>query len=244
MRRYSRMPEISGLRHLASYISADEGDQLLRTVDWQPWLTDLSRRVQHYGYRYDYKARKVDASMYLGPLPSWAQVLAARVLHDGHVIFDQVIVNEYEPGQGIDRHVDCLPCFEDTIVSLSLGSACVMKFTHPAVGGVCDIVLEPRSLLVLQGPARREWRHEIPRRKTDRLGGAVTPRARRVSLTFRFLSGIGAALAGSMANKSSIVIDLRGWRTPSVSGEELQALGKSGPRYTAEIARGLPVPRG
>ena len=59
-----------------------------------------------------------------------------------------------------------------------------------------------------------------------------------------FLSGIGAALAGSMANKSSIVIDLRGWRTPSVSGEELQALGKSGPRYTAEIARGLPVPRG
>ena len=56
--------------------------------------------------------------------------------------------------------------------------------------------------------------------------------------------GIGAALAGSMANKSSIVIDLRGWRTPSVSGEELQALGKSGPRYTAEIARGLPVPRG
>ena len=43
---------------------------------------------------------------------------------------------------------------------------------------------------------------------------------------------------------SSIVIDLRGWRTPSVSGEELQALGKSGPRYTAEIARGLPVPRG
>ena len=59
-----------------------------------------------------------------------------------------------------------------------------------------------------------------------------------------FLSGIGAALAGSMANKSNIVIDLRGWRTPSVSGEELQALGKSGPRYTAEITRGLPVQRG
>ena len=63
-------------------------------------------------------------------------------------------------------------------------------------------------------------------------------------LVVRFLSGIGAALAGSMANKSNIVIDLRGWRTPSVSGEELQALGKSGPRYTAEITRGLPVPRG
>ena len=35
-----------------------------------------------------------------------------------------------------------------------------------------------------------------------------------------FLSGIGAALAGSMANKLNIVIDLRGWRTSSVSGLE------------------------
>ena len=32
----------------------------------------------------------------------------------------------------------------------------------------------------------------------------------------------------SMANKSSIISNLRGWRTPSVSGEELQAPGKSG----------------
>ena len=34
----------------------------------------------------------------------------------------------------------------------------------------------------------------------------------------------------SMANKSSIVSDLHGWRTPSVSGDELQAPGKSGPQ--------------
>ena len=34
----------------------------------------------------------------------------------------------------------------------------------------------------------------------------------------------------SMANKSSIISDLHGWRTPSVSGEELQAPGKSGPQ--------------
>ena len=73
---------------------------------------------------------------------------------------------------------------------------------------------------------------------------SVGPVDDELGFVVRFLSGIGAALAGSMANKSNIVIDLRGWRTPSVSGEELQALGKSGPRYTAEITRGLPVPRG
>ena len=78
----------------------------------------------------------------------------------------------------------------------------------------------------------------------SRLRQAQQKQQRAITKYNGFLSGIGAALAGSMANKSSIVIDLRGWRTPSVSGEELQALGKSGPRYTAEIARGLPVPRG
>ena len=47
----------------------------------------------------------------------------------------------------------------------------------------------------------------------------------------------------SMANKSSIVSDLHGWRTPSVSGEELGSR-KVRPTVDGGIARGLPVPRG
>ena len=48
---------------------------------------------------------------------------------------------------------------------------------------------------------------------------------------------------GYMANESSINSDLRGWRTPSVSGEELQTPGVR-PTGDGGIARGLPVPRG
>jgi alkylated DNA repair dioxygenase AlkB len=44
-------------------------------------------------------------------------------------VADQGIVNEYEPGQGIAPHVDCVPCFADTIASLTLGSSCLMEFT-------------------------------------------------------------------------------------------------------------------
>ncbi|WP_231289239.1 hypothetical protein [Rickettsia bellii] len=32
-----------------------------------------------------------------------------------HEIPDQVIINEYMPGQGIAPHTDCIPCFSDTI---------------------------------------------------------------------------------------------------------------------------------
>ena len=73
------------------------------------WRDDLSRRVQHYGWRYDYKARAITPDMHIGALPDWLQQLAQR-LHDETNLFDrvpeQVIVNEYLPGQGIAMHTD------------------------------------------------------------------------------------------------------------------------------------------
>jgi len=105
-------------------------------VDAQPWLHDLERRVQHYGFRYDYRSRSVDLAMRLGELPAWAAEVAGLLLERGLAFRmpDQVIVNEYEQGQGISNHIDCEPCFDGNIVSVSLGSVCVMNFTHGATG--------------------------------------------------------------------------------------------------------------
>jgi alkylated DNA repair dioxygenase AlkB len=156
-------------------------------VDAASWLSDLKRRVQHYGYRYDYKARKVDPSMYLGPLPPWAQTLAARLVADGHMgaAPDQLIVNEYEPGQGINAHVDCVPCFGPVVCSVTLGSQCVMELSAVEREAVQSLLLERGSLVVLAGESRYKWRHAIPGRKSDRIGEQAVPRGRRVSLTFR-----------------------------------------------------------
>jgi alkylated DNA repair dioxygenase AlkB len=125
--------DISSLAYIPNFITTVEHDFLLSQIDQQPWLTDLKRRVQHYGYKYDYKARTVGNYAYLGPLPDWLSVLSKK-LHDNSIFLsmpDQVIVNEYLPGQGISAHSDCVPCFADTIASLSLGSPCVMEFTRP-----------------------------------------------------------------------------------------------------------------
>jgi alkylated DNA repair dioxygenase AlkB len=125
--------------------------------------------------------------MYLGPLPAWAQPLAARLVTEGHMPAtpDQVIVNEYEPGQGITPHVDCIPCFGPVVCSLTLGSQCRMELSAVAGSGAESLLLERRSLLVLAGDARYKWRHAIPGRKADTVGGQVLQRGRRVSLTFR-----------------------------------------------------------
>ena len=179
--------DISGLAYIPDFIYVQEQDSLLAQIDQYPWLADLKRRVQHYGYKYDYKVRAVGNDAYLGPLPDWLLLLSKK-LHDGRIfssVPDQAIVNEYLPGQGISAHIDCVPCFADTIASLSLGSPCIMEFSNPKTGEKKPFVLENRSLIVLSGPARYEWQHAIPARKSDIIGGVKTERARRVSLTFR-----------------------------------------------------------
>jgi alkylated DNA repair dioxygenase AlkB len=194
-----RISDVPGLVLLRDWITlADEG-ALLASIDASPWRDDLKRRVQHHGFRYDYKARAVDESMRLGPLPGWAEELGARILREGlcERAPDQVIVNEYLPGQGISRHVDCVPCFGPTVLSLSLGSPCVMELSAPETHEPVLLPLPARSLLVLSGEARTRWAHAIPGRKSDVIAGVRMPRGRRVSLTFRTVrlseSGRGAS---------------------------------------------------
>ncbi len=177
--------QVSGLQLIPDYISQEEHDRLLAAIDRQPWLTDLKRRVQHYGYRYDYKSRSVDSSAFLGALPDWITTLAGRFQREGLLTPDQLIVNEYEPGQGISAHIDSTVAFGDTVLSLTLGSACVMLFSNVKLGQEVPVLIEPRSLVVMQGDARYVWKHSIPPRKKDTYEGRVIERSRRVSLTFR-----------------------------------------------------------
>src|SRR5574338_646999 len=160
---------IPGLTYVHNFVTECEEQFLLESVDRQIWLSDIRRRVQHYGYKYDYTRKLVDQSLFLGPLPEWINAFADKLVADK--LFDkrpdQVIVNEYEPGQGISRHVDCVPCFGDTIASLSLNSTCMMVFEQPKTSRKGTIMLAPRSLLVLTGEARYGWMHSIPARKED-----------------------------------------------------------------------------
>jgi alkylated DNA repair dioxygenase AlkB len=97
---------------------------------------------------------------------------------------DQMVANDYEPGSGIFAHVD-QAVLGDTIVSISLGSSCVMQFTESNSGREEQLLLEPRSALVLSGEARNHWKHAIPARLSDVWMNRELTRSRRVSLTFR-----------------------------------------------------------
>lgn len=180
--------KIKGLAYLPNFVSEAEHDFLLDLIDKETWINDLKRRVQHYGYKYDYRFHKIDHNMKIAELPTGLMKFAIRLKEQGIFteIPDQVIVNEYMPGQGITNHIDCLPCFSDTIASLSLGSQCVMNFTKKDdKNNAIPYLLEKASMIILKEDARYCWMHGIKMAKTDNYFGTKIIRKRRVSLTFR-----------------------------------------------------------
>lgn len=179
--------KIKGLKYIPNYIDIVTEKKLIQEIDERTWINDLKRRVQHYGYKYDYRARRIDLSMRIGDLPNWANDIAIRLKEDGYFnnIPDQVIVNEYLPGQGISPHIDCEPCFEDTIISLSLASDATMMFTNEKTNEKVPVILRKRSLVILKEDSRYIWKHSIPARKSDKIDGKTVKRQRRISLTFR-----------------------------------------------------------
>lgn len=180
--------QIPGLFYYPKFITSDFESELIKQIDSLEWSNELKRRVQHYGYKYDYKKKKIDKADYLGPLPNIFEPIIKK-LKDQKIILrrpDQLIVNEYLPGQGISKHIDCTTCFDKQIVSLSLGSNCVMvfkreKFEGNYISDVFDLLLERCSVLSIIDSARYNWSHSINPKSSDN----GIKRTRRISLTFR-----------------------------------------------------------
>ena len=187
----ARTPDIlrQGALIVPDVITPPEERRILERIAEAPWIRDLNRRVQHYGFRYDY--RNPGARARATPFPLWTEHIARRLLpHFNGVLPTQCIVNEYRPGQGIAMHADH-PDFGPAVASLSLAADWPMRFRprngrpyvrHGAPGDEV-ITLPRRSVLVLSGPARASWVHGI-----DPADTANRPTT-RVSATFRTLAG-------------------------------------------------------
>ena len=184
------------------FLNADECDEIVKKINDQPWSSALSRRVQHYGWRYDYASKTVTEDTRLGPLPDWLESIAERLHQEGFFeeVPDQVIINEYQPGQGIAPHID-RKTFGPAVATISLCESWPMEFKP--IGRQTDnnrkkeLFLGVGSLLVLKDDARDKWLHGIAKRKSDKPEPQKKerrPRQRRISITFRTV--IGSAYRG------------------------------------------------
>lgn len=151
----------------------------LKEMDYRGYTA--RRRVASYGGKYDFQAQRLEAA---SPLPPQLEPLRAKVaawLGVAHEAFTQALVAEYREGTPLGWHRD-VPDFED-VVGVSLLGEAVMRFRpypprEPKKAGVLKLVVEPRSVYLLRGPARWAWQHSV-----------APTRTLRYSITFRTARG-------------------------------------------------------
>lgn len=175
-----------GLSLQPNVITGQKEKEIIAWLDNQTWSTELSRRTQHYGYNYNYKSKDLTPGAPIeGPLLEIAQTIE----NAGLMKPVQCIVNEYYRNQGIAPHIDKLS-FGPTIIAISIGADVVMSFNRNAE--TFDCFLPQRSMMMMTGSARYEWKHSIPKCVTY-----LTPEGkkikkpdayRRISLTYRELA--------------------------------------------------------
>lgn len=142
---------------IEGFVSEEEEANLLACLQWDSSSTELKhRKVKHYGYTFLYESNNIDRENPLpGGLPKEVEPLLDRLISTGIISVkpDQLTVNQYQPGQGIPPHIDTHSAFEDTLISISLGSSIVMDFKHPD-GRQHSVLLPQKSCLSMSSDAR------------------------------------------------------------------------------------------
>jgi alkylated DNA repair dioxygenase AlkB len=175
-----------GMLYDEGFLSATEEAELLGEIAHLP-LEEAQykqytarRRIVAFGSRYDFGFNELHPAP---PVPEFLLPLRERVAAKTGIAADRfadVLVTEYRPGTPLGWHRD-VPQFE-VVVGVSLASACRMRFRrypHRKHSGEkrLEIVLEPRSIYVLQGQSRWDWQHSVP--PTQGLRYSITFRTRR-----------------------------------------------------------------
>jgi len=180
------LPLLPGARFVPEFLDRDAEAALLETIATLT-LTEAAykqytarRRVAAFGGKFDYDTNELREAPPIPPSLLPLRERVARWLGVEAQRFEQMLVAEYRPGTPLGWHRD-VPQFE-SIVGLSLlGDARMRLRPYPPQPGrakdTLELALAPRSIYVLEGPARWQWQHSIV--ETKALRYSITLRTRR-----------------------------------------------------------------
>ena len=76
-------PELpSGLIYVANWLTHQEHEDAVATVDQSPFDTSLQRRVQHYGARYDYNSSSISELGSAPEIPNVLNIIGERLFKE------------------------------------------------------------------------------------------------------------------------------------------------------------------
>lgn len=186
--------------YIPNFITAEEESHILKNVYSTPkpkWTNLSHRRLQDYG------GVPHEKGLIPEKIPDWLQIYTKKI--DKLNIFEkpanQILINEYLPGQGIMPHTDG-PIFYPTIATVTCGSHTVLEFLENTENRdkVCELLLERCSLVIVKDDLYSKYLHSISERCSDVLSakcvnlnncgrqfdvGKTLERSTRISLTIR-----------------------------------------------------------
>jgi alkylated DNA repair dioxygenase AlkB len=162
----SALPE--GFKYRADLVSAEEERALIlrfadlpfREFEYQNFQG--KRRVVSFGWRYDFKVRRLQKTDDIPDFLLSLRAVAAAFANLPPEDLQQVLVTEYPLGAPIGWHKD-RPEFGE-VVGVSLLAPCILRFRRK-MGSKWErasLIAEPRSAYLLSGAARQDWQHSIP----------------------------------------------------------------------------------
>ena len=164
---------IEGLYYIPNFIDDEELAAIyeeINNADFQP-ISNKSRVVAQYGYKYHYLGNiKPTLTATIPDLLceiATAERLAPYITLNENL--DQLIINKYATNQSISAHCDHVKFFGPVIACLSIGGSATATFTsikrplHKV-----SIKLEEKSLYIMTGKSRYEYKHEISKPTSDR----------------------------------------------------------------------------
>lgn len=172
-----------GFKYQPDAVSVDQERQLVEAIATLSFKAfefrgfEGKRRTVSFGWRYDFNQHELQPADPIVPFLLPIRELGERFADLPAGALEQVTVIEYSPGSAIGWHKD-RPMFGD-VVGLSLLSPTRFRFRRPAGTSWqrAALVVEPRSIYLLRGPARDEWQHSIP--PVDTLRYSITMRTFR-----------------------------------------------------------------
>ncbi|GFR57994.1 AlkB, alkylation repair homolog 4 [Elysia marginata] len=182
---YQAPVDFSGIFVIKNFVTGEEERALCDAIYGTGFVNSQSgRRKQDYGPKVNFKRKKLKFAAFTG-LPSYSQFLYERMKEQKRLAdFEPVELCNLEycsdRGAHIDPHFDDSWLWGERLITLNLLSSSTLTFTsdkHPGVE--VRVPLPRRSLIVVQGAARHQWKHSISR---DDITG------RRMAMTFRELS--------------------------------------------------------
>ncbi|XP_076681804.1 putative RNA/DNA demethylase ALKBH6 [Andrena cerasifolii] len=169
------IPEVPHLAtYIPNFITEEEESEITKHVNNAPlpkWTQLSYRRLQNWGGIPHPKGMIGEA------MPRWLQkyvdkISSLHVFQEGKLP-NHVLINEYLPGQGIMAHTDG-PLFHPIVTTINCGSHTLLDFykrldkSQPQELKLeFSFLLEPRSLLILQGDLYHNYLHSIAERDTD-----------------------------------------------------------------------------